>query len=647
MDKLNFKNWSIFFKIISLAVAVIATFSLLIYIIMFPKQKNELLTEAKNNIRNTLDVSYSITEQYYNRYKKGEFSFQEAMDKAKEAIRQLRYDKDQYFFIIDSDYKCILHPIQPELEGKSLEDKKDPNGVYLFKEMVEIANKQGEGYVNYMWPKPGFAKPQPKITYVKKFAQFNWIIGTGSYVDDIDAVIWDMNLYMLKILFAAAAISILLGVFIARFISGKIKMIENAAGKIAAGDINVDINLDMEDEIGSLSKSFQKMVENIRTSIKEIEQRGREAETARKKAIEAEEKANAQSEYLANSTKVMLAEMEKFSSGDLSVYLKAEKESDDIGRLFKGFNDAAANLRNVITRVMEAAEVAASSSAEISSTTEELARGAEQQSAQTADVAAAVEQMTKTILATAGNASSVSNSAKNVNEQAKLGAKKVDENKKGIERIIASSGRTGEIIASLAGKTDQIGEIARVIDDIANQTNLLALNAAIEAARAGEQGRGFAVVADEVRKLAERTTKATKEIAETITAIQKEAKEADSSMSEAQDAVENGRKLTDEVEAALVNILESMKNLTLEVEQVAAASEEQSSAAEQISRNIDMINTVTNETSNGIAQIAGASEDLHRITENLNETVGAFNVKEMKDNRVLLNSGNKNVIGRR
>lgn len=640
MNKLHFKNWSIFNKILSLVGFIIAIFILFLYIQYIPNLRKEIEREKEAGLRNNTDLALGIMDQHYSKVSTGEMTLAEAQSKVVAAIRDLRYNQKEYFFIIDPDQLCILHPIQTQLEGTSLKDNKDPNGVYLFREMSAVTAKSGEGFVHYMWPKPGIDKPVPKTTFVKLHKGFTWIIGTGVYVDDIEEIVARMTNTLLLILLFATILSAALGVFIARFISRNIKAIDSAAQKVAEGDVNVTLDIQSNDETGSLAASFRKMVENIRTSMEEIRHKTLEAESATAKAREAEELANKQKEYLAQSAKLMLVEMEKFAQGDMTVNLNAGNRDDDIGRLFQGFNIAANNLRELVSSVTEVAKMAASSSTEISSTTEELASGAQEQSSQTADVAAAVEEMTKTILSTAANASNVSNSTKDVNDQAQFGVKKVEENKKGIVRIMESAEKTGKIIASLAGKTDQIGEIAQVIDDIANQTNLLALNAAIEAARAGEQGRGFAVVADEVRKLAERTTKATKEIAETISAIQKEAKEADTSMVEARKAVEAGSRLTSEVEDALKAILNNMKNLTLEIEQVAAASEEQSSTAEQISKNIEMINSVTNETTKGITQIAKSSEELQKIIDNLNDQVASFVIDNYGKSNNL--QGNKN-----
>ena len=336
--------------------------------------------------------------------------------------------------------------------------------------------------------------------------------------------------------------------------------------------------------------------------------------------------------YLARSTEAILAEMEKFSSGDLTAQVKAEKDGDDISKLFNGFNLTVSNIKNMINQVREAVEATASASTQISSSAEEMAAGAQEQSAQTSEVAAAMEEMSRTVVETASNATQAAEASREASEKANEGNTKLEASKKGMKNIVSSTENVGNKITSLATKTEQIGAIAQVIDDIADQTNLLALNAAIEAARAGEHGRGFAVVADEVRKLAENTTKATKEIAETIKAIQVEAKEANSSTKEAQEAVSYGLKLNDEVGEVLSQILASVENVTMQINQVAAASEEQSATAEQVSTNIEAINNVANESATGVQQIASASEDLNRLTENLSKIVEQFKLDKNQNN---------------
>ena len=324
--------------------------------------------------------------------------------------------------------------------------------------------------------------------------------------------------------------------------------------------------------------------------------------------------------------------LENLAQGDLTTRMSGEYKGD-YAIIKNSINNLGSSISSALSEVAAATHATASASSEISSSSEQMAAGAQEQSAQTTEIAGAVEQMTKTIMETTKHASVAAESSKTASIAAQKGALKIAETKRGMERIVNSAKTTASIVSSLAQKSDQIGEITQVIDDIADQTNLLALNAAIEAARAGEQGRGFAVVADEVRKLAERTTKATKEIADTIKTIQKEAKDADDSMLEAGKSVQSGMELTEEVSESLSEIQLLIGKVSDMINQVAAASEEQSSAAEQISKNIEGINNVTHESAAGVQQIAKASEDLNQLTTTLQNLVQQFVLeKEVKNN---------------
>lgn len=314
---------------------------------------------------------------------------------------------------------------------------------------------------------------------------------------------------------------------------------------------------------------------------------------------------------------------ERIGSGDLTVSLNYDVK-DEIGQLYGAMAQMSDKLKAMITGVLESSHSVADAAGQISSSTEQMAAGAHEQTSQAGEVASAVEEMTKTIIENSRNASSAAETAKQAREAAEKGGAIVAKTVTGMRTIAGVVKGSAEMVQELGKSSQQIGDIIGVIDDIADQTNLLALNAAIEAARAGEQGRGFAVVADEVRKLAERTTKATKEIASMIKKIQTDTDGAVASMEEGTKQVDDGIKLADLAGSSLDEIVQISQKVTDMVSQIAAASEQQSSASEQISKNVDAISAVTGETASGTQQIARAAEDLNRLTGELQSYVAKF-----------------------
>jgi PAS domain S-box-containing protein len=327
--------------------------------------------------------------------------------------------------------------------------------------------------------------------------------------------------------------------------------------------------------------------------------------------------------YLEEQIKPIENAVLSMASGDFTCKVEFSEENQ-LHKLGKEVAAMIESLRLTLERVSETSSAVASASAEISSSTEELSAGAQEQSLQTSEVAAAVEEMTRTVIDNSKNATQTADIAKDNGVVAEQGGQIVAETVRKIREIAAVVQDSAATVERLGSSTQEIGEIILVIDDIADQTNLLALNAAIEAARAGEEGRGFAVVADEVRKLAERTTQATKQIAGMIKNVQAEAKAAVDSMKRGSAEVGEGIKLADKAGESLKNIVGNTQQVVDMMTQIAAASEEQSSTSEQISRNVESISTVSAESANGISQIARAADDLNRLTDSLQNIISNF-----------------------
>lgn len=316
----------------------------------------------------------------------------------------------------------------------------------------------------------------------------------------------------------------------------------------------------------------------------------------------------------------------KIAEGDLTCKDLDAKSKDEIGALAKALNIMKKSLCDMIGKFSDTASHVASSSEELSATVTQITKRVEEQANRANQVATASVQMSQTVMDTAKNSSDIASSSVDTLKTAEDGERIVNKTVNEVQEISATVEDLAKTMTALGDRSKQIGEIVSVIKDIADQTNLLALNAAIEAARAGEQGRGFAVVADEVRKLAEKTAHSTSEIGEMINAIQAETEKAVVSMGEGTKKVKVGAELANQAGDGLRKIVDSVKGLQSMVQQIASATEEMSTVSEQISGDIEVIAAVSRETSAGSCQIGQESANLSKMATELRTDVGRFRV---------------------
>lgn len=619
----KFNDWSIFSKIIVLNFLFAASILSVFEFYFLPKVSDKIYNNHKKELSNAIDIAYSVTDNLQLRVDKGELTLDQAKAEAFDYIHHMKFNEKDYLFVNDVDGYCRVSQNLANV-GKNFSSDTDAYGTYSNQEMVKISKRDGGGYAVYHWDVNG--EIVSKLYCFRLFKPWGWVITNGMLLSQIED-----NITQVQIAFHAAFIIVLIFFSLvvygfAKNITSPIKKLADGAKKVSEGDYSVLISVKSANEVGSLANAFNIMVGNIRSSIENINKMSDESKSAAQKANEAKTAAEEQSKYLAESVNEMLEAIDKFSNGDLTVALPTNKK-DDIGRMFEGFNKAVENIRSMLERINEAVSSTASASSQISASAEEMAAGSSEQNLQANEVAAAVEEMTKTILSSSENAKFAADTASLNGKIAKEGGDVVVETVNGMNKIAEVVLEAARIVEQLGANSNQIGEIIQVIDDIADQTNLLALNAAIEAARAGEQGRGFAVVADEVRKLAERTTKATKEIAGMIKQIQSNTKLAVSSIKQGAVEVEKGKDLAQKAGSSLNQIIEEVDKSSQLINQLAVASEQQSQSSEQISQSIERISSVINESSVGIQEIARSSEDLNRLTLNLQNLIAKFKIK--------------------
>jgi len=319
----------------------------------------------------------------------------------------------------------------------------------------------------------------------------------------------------------------------------------------------------------------------------------------------------------------LLAGFKRITDGDFSVRL-AEGTEDEMGKLARGFNFFVERFNEMIREIQEATGKLASTSEDLSGSSAHIVNGTEAQKSRTSQVATASEELSNTINEVSGNTHGAADAALKARSAAQKGAQIVNDSIEGMRSIVPIVNESSETIGKLGTRSAEIGKIIGVINDIADQTNLLALNAAIEAARAGEQGRGFAVVADEVKKLAERTGMATREISTMIKAIQQDTKQAITSTEKGVGAVHEASEHAREAGKALDEILAHVEQVTSMVQQIATASEQQSTAAGQISHDIEAIADVARDRVADVNQVAKAAEDLATLSARLKGMTSRF-----------------------
>ena len=423
--------------------------------------KANLTRQKQVELSHLVEIALSIAKEEHGLVAKGQSTDAEARTRAAERIAALRYGANDYFWINDLQARMIMHPIRRDMNGQDQSAFQDPDGKRIFVEFARIVRDNGQGFLDYMWPKPGASAPQPKLSHVVGFQPWGWVIGTGVYVDDLQAQVWSAAQKGLAMVAGIVLVAGLIFWTTARGISLSISGMTTAMNRLAGGDLAVETpGLSRRDEIGAMAAAVEVFKQNAL-------ERGR----LEQQATVSEAERHAYNDKLSTMLETFKVSVE----GVLGT------TNETVAELGASSETLTAIASDAIARVGEAEAASTNTSGSMQS------------------VAAASEELATSIgdiTAKVGEASDIVGRAREV------------------------TSTSVEQIRALAEAGQKIGNVVGLIQAIAAQTNLLALNATIEAARAGEAGRGFAVVAQEVKQLAGQTASATSEIAGHVTGIQ-------------------------------------------------------------------------------------------------------------------------------
>ncbi|MPR03646.1 methyl-accepting chemotaxis protein [Pseudomonas sp. MAFF 212408] len=529
-------------------ILVVAVLMLLTLGLLMLKQIHGDLYQAKRQqTQHVVQTASGVLTYYQNLEKTGVLTREAAQQQALSAVRGLRYDHDDYFWINDLTPVMIMHAANPKLDGQNLSAIRDPDGFAVFNEFVILAKAKGAGIVNYRWPKPGADAPVEKTSYIQLFEPWGWIIGSGVYVDDVQAEfkgqVWKASLIGLVIALVMAALVML----IARSIVNPLQAAVNAMANIASGESDLTRSLDTHGH-------------------------------------------------------------------------------DEVSQLSVHFNSFTAKLHRVVSQLQTCASALGQSSTELGSSASQAHDRSQQQSQQMELVATAVNQVTYGVQDVAKNAEHAASEMRNAQAQAQQGQINIDGSLQQIDQLSSTISQAVEVIRTLSSESTQIGGVLEVIRSIADQTNLLALNAAIEAARAGEQGRGFAVVADEVRLLAQRTQKSTAEIQVMIERLQGHSEAAVKVISDSHSASQLTIEQAGQAGASLNAIGQALLNLSGLNASIASATLQQAHVVEDINQNVTQAAGLSHSTALAAEQSSVASEHLRGLSEQLDGLLRLFKV---------------------
>jgi methyl-accepting chemotaxis protein len=617
-------------KVFSIGLIVILAFVAITAFFIVPQIRTVMYEGKQEKLQSLVSAAEEQVERYYLLSEEGVLTEEEAQAAAIQAVSFMRYEGENYLWINDLS-KILMHPVYgPEDKPEWYEENgiallEDVDGKQFLLEATEIAADEGDAFVEYQWTKPGETGKFPKLSYVKLFPKWDWVVASGIYVDDVDQQVAGVSRTVYMIVAVVAVLASAYTFYMTRSITSPMAVIVEGADKIAEGDAHLEGMDEREiarirergDELGDIGRAFDGLIAYFQ-EMAEAAQRIAEGD------LRADVEPRSARDLLGNAFEEMIANLRELIGQMTDSANSVGAAANQLSAASSQAGQATEQIATTVQQIANGAQEQTESTTRTAESVDEMARaidgvakGGQEQAAAVGKAADVTAQISKVIQDVAQSAQEGAGVSAQAADTARDGSETVERNLKAMGVIKQQVDLSAEKVAEMGRRSEEIGVIVETIDDIASQTNLLALNAAIEAARAGEHGEGFAVVADEVRKLAEESTAATSEIAGLIKSIQETVAEAVQAMDSSASEVDRGVEGANEAGEALREILTAARNVNQQVENIAAASEELSASADELVSSNDAVSAVVEENTAATEEMSANSS---QVTESI-ETI--------------------------